>query len=63
MCFRPIITIGQAAEEVRISRQAATKLVGKCETMGIREEITGKERYKQYMFVDYVRIIEEGTRM
>ncbi|MDD2473240.1 MULTISPECIES: helix-turn-helix domain-containing protein [unclassified Methanoculleus] len=60
---RPIITIGQVAEELRISRQAATNLVGKFEKIGIVEEITGKERYKQYMFVDYVRIIEEGTRI
>ncbi|WP_074370195.1 Fic family protein [Methanoculleus chikugoensis] len=60
---RPIITIGQAMEELRISRQAATKLVGRFESIGILEEITGKERYKQYMFVDYVRIIEEGTRI
>ncbi|WP_292366294.1 MULTISPECIES: Fic family protein [unclassified Methanoculleus] len=59
----PIITIGQVMEELRISRQAATKLVGKFEDIGILEEITGKERYKQYMFVDYVRIIEEGTRI
>ncbi|HNT08335.1 MAG: Fic/DOC family protein [Euryarchaeota archaeon ADurb.Bin009] len=59
----PIITIGQAMEELRISRQAATKLVGRFEDIGILEEITGKERYKQYMFVDYVRIIEEGTRI
>ncbi|WOX56290.1 hypothetical protein R6Y95_02880 [Methanoculleus palmolei] len=51
------------AEELRISRQAATNLVGKFEKIGIVEEITGKERYKQYMFVDYVRIIEEGTRI
>jgi len=60
---RPIITIGQVTEELRISRQAATKLVGRFEDIGIVEEITGKERYKQYMFVDYVRIIEEGTRI
>jgi len=60
---RPIITIGQVMDELRISRQAATKLVGKFEDIGIVEEITGKERYKQYMFVDYVRIIEEGTRI
>jgi len=59
----PIIAIGQVMEELRISRQAATKLVGKFEDIGIVEEITGKERYKQYMFVDYVRIIEEGTRI
>ncbi|MBR1369435.1 cell division protein Fic, partial [Methanocalculus chunghsingensis] len=60
---RPIITIGQVTEELRISRQSATNLVGKFEKIGILEEITGKERYKQYMFVDYVRIIEEGTRI
>jgi len=59
----PIVTIGQVMDELRISRQAATKLVGKFEEIGIVEEITGKERYKQYLFVDYVRIIEEGTRI
>jgi DNA-binding MarR family transcriptional regulator len=60
---QPIITIGHIAEDFRISRQAATKLVGKFEDIGIVEEITGIERYKQYIFVDYVKIIEEGTRV
>ncbi len=59
----PIITIAQIAEELQVSRQTATKLVGRFEDIGILEEITGKVRYKQYMFVDYVRIIEEGTRI
>ncbi len=60
---RPISTIAQIAEKLQVSRQTATKLVGRFEDIGIVEEITGKVRYKQYMFVDYVRIIEEGTRM
>jgi len=58
----PVMTIAQAADALRISRQAATKLVGKFERIGILKEITGKERYKRYLFIDYVKIIEEGTR-
>jgi hypothetical protein len=30
--------------------------------LGILQEITGKERYKIFAFVDFIKIIEKETR-
>lgn len=60
---RPVITVGEVSESIGISRQAANKLVTKFEDIGILGEITGKKRYKKYIFSDYVRIIGEGTQI
>lgn len=60
---RPLITVKEVFEYIDISRQAANKLVTKFEAIGILGEITGKKRYKKYIFVDYVKIIEEGTHV
>jgi len=35
--------------------------VTKFEELGILREISGKKRYRKYLFVEYVRIIERGT--
>jgi len=53
---------GFIVEELKISRVAANKLVNKMVVLGILQEITGKERYKIFAFVDLIKIIEKGTR-
>jgi hypothetical protein len=35
--------------------------VNQFEKLEILREITGKKRYKKYLFVDYITIIERGT--
>jgi Fic family protein len=58
----PIITTREAAEVLGVSGPTAYQLIGKLEEIGILKEITGRQRFKKYMFTDYVSIIEQGTR-
>jgi len=60
---RPVISSTSVAEELHISMQAATLLLAKFEKLKIIQEITGKKRYRKYIFVDYMKIIQEGTQI
>jgi len=60
---RPFITTKIVSKELKISGQAATVLLSKFEKVGIVAEITGKERYKEYIFVDFMRILQDGTQI
>jgi len=57
---RPVITVKDVSEYLGISSQAANKLVTKFEDIDILAEITGKKRYKKFIFYGYVKIIDEG---
>lgn len=59
---RPIMSITSVAETLEVSKPSALKMVSKFEQMGILTEITGKQRFKKYLFTDYVAIIERGTK-
>jgi Fic family protein len=59
---RPIVSIPGVAEALGVSKPAALKLVSKFAEMGVLTEITGKQRFKKFMFTDYVAIIEQGTK-
>jgi Fic family protein len=59
---RPIISITEVAESLEVSNPTALKLVTRFEEIGILTEITGKQRFKKYLFTDYVAIIERGTK-
>jgi Fic family protein len=59
----PTVSIREVADELKISPVAANKLVNKMVGLGILQEITGKERYQMFAFVDFIRIIEKGTRV
>jgi len=60
---RPLITTKIVATELKISMQAATILLSKFQKIGIIGEITGKQRYKEYIFLEYMKIIQEGTQI
>ena len=59
----PTMSIREVADKLKISPVAANKLVNKMVGLGILQEITGKERYQMFAFVDFIRIIEKGTRV
>ena len=59
----PTVSIREVADVLKISPVAANKLVNKMVILGILQEITGKERYQMFAFVDFIRIIEKGTRV
>ena len=41
----------------------ASKLIDKFGKAGILTEISGKQRYRKYLFNDYVEIIKRGTEI
>jgi len=60
---RPLISSKDIADRLNISSVTANNLVGRFEEIGILNEITGKKRYKMYLFKEYVDIISRGTNI
>jgi Fic family protein len=60
---RPFVSTTTVSEDLEVSMQTATKLIKKFEELEILAEYTGKQRYKRYYFIDYIKIIEEGTKL
>ena len=58
---KPVVTVTDISSALGISHQPAYDLVDQFEKLEILREITGKKRYKKYLFTDYLRIIERGT--
>ena len=59
----PVIDVKNIVEELNTHRDTANELVKRFEKIGILKEITGKQRYKKYIFSDYVDIIKKGTEL
>ncbi|MBE0523546.1 MAG: Fic family protein [Methanosarcinales archaeon] len=59
---RPLISSTEIVDKLNISTVTANELVKKFENIGILREITGKKRYKRYIFANYVDIISRGTQ-
>jgi len=45
------------------SKDTLNQLIKKFERMGILKEISGKKRYRKYLFTDYITIIKKGTEI
>jgi Fic family protein len=58
---KPLIEINDLVKTYKISRESANELINRFEQIEILKEITGKQRYKKYLFKDYVDIIKKGT--
>jgi len=56
----PIITVPQVQKSLDTNRQTAYDMIHIFENIGIITEITGKKRYKKYLFQEYIEIIEKG---
>ena len=59
---KPIIDVKAITDEFNISKESGNEIVRRFETLGILKELTGKQRYKKYLFHDYTTIISRGTR-
>lgn len=57
----PVISNKNVVERLKVSNVTANELVRRFVEIGILREITGKKRYKRYIFTDYVKIIARGT--
>jgi len=58
---KPIIDVKAITNEFKISKESGNELVKRFEQLGILRELTGKQRYKKYLFHDYTTIISRGT--
>ena len=59
---KPLISSNDITKSLAISKEAVNELVKRFEGAGILREITGKQRYRRYLFRDYVDIIARGTQ-
>jgi Fic family protein len=59
----PLISSKDIADRLNISSVTANNLVSRFEEIGILNEVTGKKRYKMYLFKEYVDIISRGTNI
>ncbi|MEI6309344.1 MAG: helix-turn-helix domain-containing protein, partial [bacterium] len=59
---KPVIGTQEAAEHLEITAKRAGQLLRQFVDEGILREITGKRRYKKYLFQPYVEIISRGTQ-
>jgi len=58
---KPLVSVSDIVMQLKISRQTATQLVNKFSEINILSEISGKKRYRKYLFADYIKIIAKGT--
>jgi len=61
--LKPIVTSQELIKELETSKETANQIVKKFEEIEILKEISGKKRYKKYIFSDYVNIIKRGTEL
>ena len=57
----PLLDVPLIASRLAVSRQSATQLVDHFLSLGILREITGKKRYRKFIFREYVDLIAQGT--
>ena len=58
---KPVIDVKTVTKEFKISKESGNELVNRFEKLGILHELTGKQRYKKYLFHNYTAIISRGT--
>ncbi len=58
---KPLLTINDVADHLKISYQGAKVLVDQFVTTEILKEITGKRRDKRYCYWEYLAFLSEGT--
>ena len=58
---KPIIDVKTITGEFKISKESGNELVRRFEKMGILRELTGKQRYKKFLFHEYTSLIARGT--
>ncbi len=59
---KPIIDVKAITDEFKISKESGNEIVRRFEQLGILRELTGKQRYKKYLFHEYTAIISRGTQ-
>ena len=58
---KPMLSVLDVSKYLGITRQSAAQLVKKFLQEGILKEVTGKQRYRKYIFFEFITIIARGT--
>lgn len=58
---KPVLSVSDVSTHLEISRQSATQLVKKFGQVEILKEVTGKQRYRKFIFSKFIAIIAKGT--
>lgn len=57
----PFVNSRKVAQYLKVSKQTALILIKVFEKNGVLKEFTGKKKWKEYLFLDYVALIKKGT--
>ena len=60
---KPLVEVKDVVSKLKIHKDTANELIKSFVKIGILHEITGKQRYRKYIFKDYVDIIKRGTEL
>ncbi len=58
---RPVITVKQAADELRVSYPTANNLISEFESIGLLHETTGQARNRRYRYQPYVDLLGQRS--
>jgi len=59
---KPLISATDVAANLALSKESVSELIKRFEKASILTEISGKQRYRRYLFKEYVDLIARGTR-
>lgn len=59
---KPLVSAGDIVAGLALSKEAVSELIKRFEKAAILTEISGKQRYRRYLFKPYVDLIARGTR-
>ena len=59
---KPLVSASDIVAGLALSKEAVSELIKRFEKAAILTEISGKQRYRRYLFKPYVDLIARGTR-
>lgn len=63
LCERPLVTLKEVCRRTELSFPAAAKAMETLATLGIVQEITGRQRNRAFAYQNYLKILSEGTEV
>lgn len=63
LCKRPLVTLNEVCRRTELSFPAAAKAMETLATLGIVQEITGRQRNRAFAYQNYLKILSEGTEV
>jgi len=59
--IHPLLTVAQAEKDISLTKPTIVSAVNNLEKLGIVREITGKQRYRVFLYDRYLKVLDEGT--